>query len=83
MVLNRKEAADQEKLKEVKSYKEAFDHYDWIKNGTIPIKVNDLAHIILIVKFPLKPLGVLCLCTLNTVTCSPINMSGNSSTHEY
>ena len=40
MVLNRKEAADQEKLKEVKSYKEAFDHYDWTKNGTIPIKVK-------------------------------------------
>ena len=57
MVLNRKEAADQEKLKEVKSYKEAFDHYDWTKNGTIPIKVNDLVNIILIVKFPLKPLG--------------------------
>ena len=48
MVLNRKEAADQEKLKEVKSYKEAFDHYDWTKNGTIPIKVKDLAKIILI-----------------------------------
>ena len=56
MVLNRKEAADQEKLKEVKSYKEAFDHYDWTKNGTIPIKVNDLVNIILIVKFSLKPL---------------------------
>ena len=40
MVLNRKEAADQEKLKEVQSYREAFDHYDWNKNGTIPIKVK-------------------------------------------
>ena len=40
MVLNRKEAADQEKLKEIKSYREAFDHYDWNKNGTIPIKVS-------------------------------------------
>ena len=40
MVLNTKEAADIEKLKEVQSYKEAFDHYDWNKNGTIPIKVN-------------------------------------------
>ena len=40
MVLNRKEAADKEKLKEVQSYREAFDHYDWTKNGTIPIKVS-------------------------------------------
>ena len=40
MVLNRKEAADQEKLREVQSYREAFDHYDWTKNGTIPIKVS-------------------------------------------
>ena len=40
MVLNRKDAAEQEKLKEVKSYKEAFDHYDWNKSGTIPFKVR-------------------------------------------
>ena len=44
MVFNRKEAADKEKLKEVKSYREAFDHYDWTKNGTIPIKEKDLTN---------------------------------------
>ena len=61
MVLNRKEAADQEKLKELKSYKEAFDHYDWTKNGTIPIKVNDLASIILTALGILTPLSVFLL----------------------
>ena len=50
MVLNRKEAADIAKLKEVKSYREAFDHYDWTKNGTIPIKVKEGAIILIIVQ---------------------------------
>jgi hypothetical protein len=54
MVLNRREAADKEKLKEVKSYREAFDHYDWTKNGTIPIKVKDLGHMLITVQGVLK-----------------------------
>ena len=62
MVLNRKEAADKEKLKEVKSYREAFDHYDW----TIPIKVKDLTNIN---KITAKANGgscSQCLCMLNS-----------------
>ena len=31
---------EKEKLKEVQFYREAFDHYDWNKNGKIPVKVR-------------------------------------------
>ena len=52
MVLNRKEAADQEKLREVQSYREAFDHYDWTKNGTVPIKVSEYNYCKNIIEHP-------------------------------
>ena len=40
MVFNREDEMDKEKLKEVQFYREAFDHYDWNKNGKIPVKVR-------------------------------------------
>ena len=39
MVFTREDKMDEEKLNEVQSYREAFDHYDWNKNGKIPVKV--------------------------------------------
>ena len=43
MVFTREDKMDEEKLKEVQSYREAFDHYDWNKNGKIPVKVTKKA----------------------------------------
>ena len=40
MVFTREDPADKEKLKEMQSYKEAFDHYDWNRNGRVPVKVR-------------------------------------------
>ena len=40
MVFNREDGLEKEKLKEVQFYREAFDHYDWNKNGKIPVKVR-------------------------------------------
>ena len=40
MVFSREDGMDKEKLKEVQFYREAFDHYDWNKNGKIPVKVR-------------------------------------------
>ena len=44
MVFTREDGMDKEKLKEVQFYREAFDHYDWNKNGKIPVKVTTIAH---------------------------------------
>ena len=44
MVFTREDGIDNEKLKEVQFYREAFDHYDWNKNGKIPVKVTKIAH---------------------------------------
>ena len=40
MVLTRDETAEKDKQEEVKFYKEAFDYYDWSRNGKVPVKVR-------------------------------------------
>ena len=42
MVFTREDTAEKDKLEEVQSYREAFDHYDWNKNGRVSVKVNSL-----------------------------------------
>ena len=30
--------------RELKAYKEAFDYYDWSRNGKVPVKVRQVRH---------------------------------------
>ena len=44
MVFTREDAAEKDRQEEVQSYREAFDHYDWNRNGRVAVKVSPPLH---------------------------------------